>query len=178
MEKTIRFEVQVSDDTILIDGSPYENLGSRPLIALSRAIEEHLSTESQLLDGSFHRDVYWPQQVKLAVDMTLSRHHKMIATEHCQKRIEERSLPQNVYLAMLYGKPVIARFKRGQLTEMVTRMPNKFELNQDVCCVFSFCRGKSGTHYAKAVTVWCNDADDWHETLDRTKYVHSMGREG
>jgi hypothetical protein len=173
MKENVGVSIEVMDETITINGQAYENLGSRPLIALARAVEEYLHDASRDLDGSFHRDVYWPETVDLAVSMTLARRHQMLASQHCLERAFQYGLSENAYMAILRGQVVIARFERGQLIQLVVRVPHRHQAGKDLVGAFQLFRTRSGTHNAKCLTVWVNDAADNHHTLDRSKYVQA-----
>lgn len=173
MKENLGLAIEVMDETIIINGAAYENLGSRPLIALARAVEEYLHDASRNLDGSFHQDVYWPEKVGLAVSMVLSRRHQMTASQHCLQRLFEHGLSETAYMPIWYGEVVIARFDHGNLVQVVTRSEHRHQAGKDLVGAFQLFRNKLGTHYAKCLTVWVNDSDDRHDTLNKSRYVQA-----
>lgn len=126
-----------------------------------------------LQNGTYNKAVYWPDALSALVEDNLNFHYNVYAAVHCKNRIQQYNLPQGCFTAMLYGEVVEAEYYNGNITKVVTRLPNRKNQNQDICAAIMLECNDYGNK-AKVKTVWLNERDDKHKTINRENYVENF----
>ena len=124
-------------------------------------------------NGTYNKAVYWPGTFNMLVEDELNFRYNVYATTHCKNRIQEYRLPQGCFTAMLYGEVVEAEYYNGNITKIITRLPNRKNQNQDICAAIMLEHNNYG-HKAKVKTIWLNERNDKHKTINRENYVEKF----
>jgi len=108
----------------------------------------------------YHRDIYLPEQVNNMHFVCALRYtfHALRAAKSDKRGII--NLPQ--VFDSSKATPVDATIQNGRVWRILYRMD--YDKDKDLCLVIE-------PHNRTAVTVWLNDKDDNHPTLDTTRYV-------
>lgn len=123
------------------------------------------------LHGTYNKALYWPDGVDYVIDHVLGDEYAILASTHAKDRIREYNLPLLCYKSCLYGKIIEVTFVEGHLIKIVTRLHDRRATGQDICFAIIFKHGVNRP-LALVKTVWCNDEDDDHATLDWRQYVN------
>jgi hypothetical protein len=123
------------------------------------------------LHGTYNRALYWPDGIDYVVDHVLGDEYAILASLHAKDRIKEKHLPEFVYKSCLYGEIVEATFTEGHLDKIVTRLHDRRDNHNDICFAIIFKHGVNRP-LALVKTVWCNNEDDDHATLNWSQYVN------
>ena len=132
-----------------------------------------LNNKLFLQNGTYNKAVYWPDRLKELVKDALDFRYNIYATAHCKNRIQEYGLPQGCFTTMLYGEIVEAEYYNNNITKIVTRLPNRKNKNQDICAVIMLEHSVYG-HKAKVKTIWLNERNDKHKTINKENYVENF----
>lgn len=126
-----------------------------------------------LQNGTYNKAVYWPDALSALVEDSLNFHYNVYATSHCKNRIQQYNLPQGCFTAMLYGEVVEAEYYNGNITKIVSRLPNRKNKNQDICAAIMLECNNYGNK-AKVNTIWLNERNDKHKTINKENYVEEF----
>lgn len=122
-------------------------------------------------DGVYNKAVFWPGRLVEMISKQLMYRYKASATKHCLNKCEILHLPKNCYKAMMYGEVIEAEIRNGSVVKIVTRLPNRRYMTEDICAAILL--HSEGFYDAKVKTVWTNQADDNHSTIDVSNYIKS-----
>lgn len=103
--------------------------------------------------------------------MFLSNRYVVFNTTHARDKIFYLGLPGRIYKAMLYGEVIEAEFHKGKLTKIVTRLKDKRSDSIDICAAILINPVDTYGNVAKVKTVWINDRDDNHKTINKEMYI-------
>lgn len=126
-----------------------------------------------LQNGTYNKAVYWPDTLNKLVEDVLDFRYNVYTTAHCKNRIQEYRLPQGCFTAMLYGEVVEAEYYNGNITKIITKLPNRKNQNQDICAAIMLEHNNYG-HKAKVKTIWLNERNDKHNTINKENYVENF----
>lgn len=124
-----------------------------------------------MLNGLYSKQVYWPEGIQAVLDHVLSNKYVIFNTIHASDKIFYLGLPDRIYKAMLYGEVIEAEFHKGKLTKIVTRLKDKRSDSIDICAAILINPVDTYGNVAKVKTVWINDRDDNHKTINKEMYV-------
>lgn len=122
-------------------------------------------------DGVYNKAVFWPNRLVKMINEQLTYRYKVSATKHCLDKCKSLHLPKNCYKAMMYGEVIEAEVRNGSVVKIITRLPNRYNMTEDICAAILL--HSEGFYDAKVKTVWTNQADDNHSTIDVSNYIKS-----
>lgn len=163
--------IEVNGISFLVDKN--QNITQQIAYSIWKFNDCSVSDECFLQNGTYNKAVYWPEVLSDLVEATLYTQYTVCATVHCKNRIKSYGLPKGCFTAMLYGKVVEAEYHNGNITKIVTRLPNHKNTNQDICAVIMLEHNCYG-HKAKVKTIWLNERDDKHNTINKENYVEKF----
>lgn len=124
-----------------------------------------------LKDGVYNKAVFWPDKLVQMIDEQMKCCYKVNATKHYFDKCRMLHLPKNCYKAMMYGEVVEAEIRNGTLVKIVTRLPNHQNMTEDICAAILL--HVNGFYDVKVKTVWINQANDNHSTINILNYIKS-----
>lgn len=115
-----------------------------------------------MLDGVYHRDVYFPQEIRSLIPKTLDN---LSWSKHAQ----EKAYAEGILLYDNYDNllPIEVEIEQNGIWKVVYR--HSLFSWADIC--FPVVRTKRFRNLCFATTVWLTEIYDWHKTLDESKYV-------
>ena len=126
------------------------------------------------LNGLYSKQIYWPENVQAVIDHVLSCPHFIDATLHAKEKMNQLCLPDRIYKAMAHGEIIEAEFTNGRLVKIVTRLPHKSR-PVDICAAIIIApENRYGILRVK--TVWTNNHNDNHSTIDKRAYVNGENK--
>lgn len=138
--------------------------------AISSAILAYEKLDT-VKDGTYNKAVFWPDKLAKMISEQLVYRYKVSATKHYFDKCEILHLPKNCYKAMMYGEVIEAEIRNGAVVKIVTRLPNRYDMTEDICAAILL--HDEGFYDAKVKTVWVNQAEDNHSTINISNYVKS-----
>lgn len=145
-----------------------ENMTTEQAISSAISAYEKLDT---VKDGVYNKAVFWPSRLTEMINEQLKYRYKVSATKHCLDKCEILHLPKNCYKAMLYGEVIEAEIRNGSVIKIVTRLPNRYDMTEDICAAILL--HSEGFYDAKVKTIWVNCAEDNHSTINISNYIKS-----
>lgn len=124
----------------------------------------------------YHREVAWDDYFDYICRRMLNT-MDIVLSEHAKAQFDQRDIDKGYIFALLkYNRKgeIFEVEKQGKYVEkFVIRMP--YDLQKDVCIVLRV-KIDDDTNYRCLLmqTVWLNNRDDKHYTLDETKYEKSL----
>lgn len=173
----VNYDIQISEvngqryigvNDVDFPANPNQNVTQQIVYAIWR-FNDYFDAQN----GTYNKAVYWPKWLEEAINSVLDVRYDVYATAHCRNRIQSYGLPQGCFTAMLYGEVVEAECHNGNITKIVTRLPNRKNTNQDICAAILLEHNDYG-HKASVKTIWLNQHDDMHGTIDRKNYVENF----
>lgn len=130
-----------------------------------------------LKDGIYNVDVYWPQEIKEALDKKLSMCYYIECTRHYCERAVYNRIPIGAYKLALYGKVVELEVSHGLISKIITRIDDSIKSGRSFCFAVSFgkvhrCNSGALIPAVAIKTVWVNNIDDNHYTLKKERFVN------
>lgn len=169
------FEIEFEQNALFVNGMKFERFAhTRGMHEIGNAIALFMCRKQDVLNGLYSKQVYWPKLVDFSVKYAMSCKYSVMPTLHCERRAKEYGLG-NAYKAMMYGEVIEAEFDSGTLTKIVTRLPHRYNEAEDICAAiaFDYVEGEDGYNIeCRVKTLWLNDRNDNHLTIDESKYVH------
>lgn len=120
----------------------------------------------KLQNGVYNKAVYWPEELKSKLEMTMGIKYKLHPTFHFENRCIEYNLPLKLYRAAIKGEIVECELKYNRIVKIITRMRDGYDEKFDLCFAISL-----DTWNANVKTVWRNRNSDWHNTIKFKFYV-------
>lgn len=124
-------------------------------------------------NGLYHMNVWFPEEIKKLVEDKLSKQYIIRSTNHSRQRADEYNLSQGCIRACLFGNVIEAEIYNNEVVKIVTRIPHRFDKQIEVCFAIAF-NCDTALNTASVKTIWLNDANNSHSTLDKSKYVHGF----
>lgn len=122
-----------------------------------------------LQNGLYSKQIYWPHELRIELAEVMMLADKPRYTNYYADRWAGKyksRFPFNIYKVSIHGEPIECEWCDGFIIKVVTRMHNRYNRHQDIC----FAIAVNGFDTI-VKTVWCNDHDDLHNTIDESKYV-------
>lgn len=116
-------------------------------------------------NGVYNKAVYWPDELATMLTLVKKNRWLMKPTGHYKEKASALRLPDNCYKVAMHGEIIEAEYDCG-LVKIVTRVPNRYCKNNDLCFAVLL-RGVE----ARVKTVWLNNREDNHYTLQEDGYV-------
>ena len=139
--------------------------------AISSAILSYEKLDT-VKDGVYNKAVFWPDRLVEMINKQLMYRYRVSATKHCLHKCEILHLPKNCYKAMMYGEVIEAEIRNGSVVKIVTRLPNRYNMTEDICAAILL--HDEGFYDAKVKTVWTNCAEDNHSTINVSNYIKKL----
>lgn len=117
--------------------------------------------------GIYNKAVYWPVELETRIAEIKSIRQFLSPTQHYKDKAAKLKLRDNCYKVALYGEVVEAEYD-NRITKIVTRIFNRYNRNQDLCCAIAI-----DDNELRVKTVWLNDRRDKHYTLNRKNYIQN-----
>lgn len=146
-----------------------ENMTTEQAISSAILAYEKLDT---VKDGVYNKAVFWPDKLIEMINKQLMYRYKVSATKHCLYKCVTLHLPKNCYKAMMYDEVIEAEIKNGSVVKIVTRLPNRYNMTEDICAAILL--HDEGFYDAKVKTVWTNCAEDNHSTINVSNYIKKL----
>ena len=108
----------------------------------------------------FHKDIYLPPEVTKLSFSCLLKYTRHALNEAQSDRYGTIDLP--AVFDTRTAEPIDATIREGKVQRVLYRMD--YDQDKDLCMVIE-------PHSRTAVTVWLNEKNDEHKTLDKSKYV-------
>lgn len=138
--------------------------------AISSAILAYEKLDT-VKDGVYNKAVFWPDKLIEMINKQMVYRYKVSATKHYFDKCRILHLPKNCYKAMIHGEIIEAEVRNGSVVKIVTRLPNRRDMTEDICAAILL--HSEDFYDAKVKTVWTNQADDNHSTIDVSNYIKS-----
>lgn len=138
--------------------------------AISSAILAYEKLDT-VKDGVYNKAVFWPDKLVEMINKQMVHRYKVSATKHYFDKCRILHLSKNCYKAMMYGEIIEAEVRNGSVVKIVTRLPNRMYMTEDICTAILL--HSDGFYDAKIKTVWTNQADDNHSTINISNYIKS-----
>lgn len=123
-------------------------------------------------DGNYNVDIFWPEEVAKTIEEKMKAHVPVLCAGHCEMRQTEYNISPKSYKAAMKGRVVECTMSAGRVVKVVTRVPHRFEMKNDLCFAITFCYDyDKESDIAVVVTCWVNNAADFHPSKDVEEYV-------
>ena len=124
-----------------------------------------------MLNGTYSKQVYWNDCIDAVIDHVFSFQYLIQVTHHAQQKIRSLQLPLSCYKPVCFGEVIEAEFEEGRLVKIVTRMQHSLDLNIGLVAAVLINPDGSYGNVLRVKTIWTNDHNDNHSTIDESAYV-------
>ena len=124
-----------------------------------------------MLDGTYSKQVYWNDSIDAVIDHVFSFQYLIQVTHHAQQKIRSLQLPLSCYKPVCFGEVIEAEFEEGRLVKIVTRMQHSLDPSIDLVAAVLINPDGSYGNVLRVKTIWTNEHNDNHSTIDKSAYV-------
>ena len=122
------------------------------------------------MEKLYNKGVFWSDKINEAVENKLNQKFLIFPTFHMQVKAHKLNISENCSKASLFGEVVEALFENDVLVKVITRLPNKFNKDEDLCFAVAFV-DDCDECFAQVRTVWINRHSDNHSTIHTENYA-------
>lgn len=94
------------------------------------AVKRSLETTLKTMNGLFHIYEYWPKMLTYNLSCIKHERFTLLTTPTYQTQASQFGLPDNCYKVALHGEITECMVEKGVVTQIITRIRNRYNLNQ------------------------------------------------